>query len=78
MIKKILQDSLRAQEKKPEITVNYLEEIERRLAAKLGRRVKLVSGRKKGRIELEFYDPEDLEKLIDFLDTCRFQSQEGI
>ncbi len=78
LIKKILQDSLRAQEKKPEITVNYLEEIERRLAAKLGRRVKLVSGRKKGRIELEFYDPEDLEKLIDFLDTCRFQSQEGI
>ncbi len=78
LIKKILQDSLRAQEKRPEITVNYLEEIERRLAAKLGRRVKLVSGRKKGRIELEFYDPEDLEKLIDFLDTCRFQSQEGI
>ena len=32
LIKKILQDSLRAQEKKPEITVNYLEEIERRLA----------------------------------------------
>lgn len=79
LIKKILQEKLKAKEpKKHEISVNYLEDIERRLAAKLGRKVHLVSGRKKGRIELEFYNPEDLEKLIDLLDTCRFDSQEGI
>ena len=64
--------------KKNEFSVNYLEDIERRLATKLGRKVKLVSGRKKGRIELEFYTPDDLEKLIEFLDTCHFDSQEGI
>lgn len=72
LIKKILQEKLKAKETpKRGISVNYLEDIERRLATKMGRKVKLVSGRKKGRIELEFYDPEDLEKLIDFLESCR-------
>lgn len=79
LIKRILQEKLKAKEvKKNEFSVNYLEDIERRLATKLGRKVKLVSGRKKGRIELEFYTPDDLEKLIEFLDTCHFDSQEGI
>ena len=69
LVKKLLQEKLRTKETKPAISVNYLEEIERRLAGKLGRKVKLISGRKKGKIELEFYNPEDLEKLIDFLET---------
>ena len=49
--------------------MNYLEEIERRLSGKLGRKVKLISGKKKGKIELEFYNPEDLEKLIALLES---------
>jgi ParB family chromosome partitioning protein len=49
------------------MTVNYLEEHERRLTAQLGRRVHIVSGKKKGRVELEFYSPEDLDKLLELL-----------
>lgn len=50
------------------ITVNYLEDIERRLSAGLGRKVKFIPGRKKGRVELEYYDNSDLEALIDLLE----------
>ena len=44
-----------------------MEEIERRLQSSMGRKVKITPGRKKGRIELEYYGNEDLERLIDML-----------
>ncbi len=68
LVKKALQEK---KEKKvnSSVSVNYLEEIERRLSGKLGRKVKLISGKKKGKIELEFYNPEDLEKLIKLLES---------
>lgn len=70
LIKKILQEKIKAKvPERKQISVNYLEDIERRLSTRLGRKVRLISGRKKGRVELEFYDPEDLEKLISFLET---------
>ena len=47
--------------------VDYTHEIEKELESALGRKVKLVDGKKKGRIELEFYGAEDREKLIDNL-----------
>lgn len=50
-----------------ETLVNYSHEIEKELENALGRKVKLVEGKKKGRIELEFYGVEDREKLIDNL-----------
>lgn len=49
------------------ITVDYAREVERELENALGRKVKLVEGRSKGRIELEFYGAEDREKLIENL-----------
>ncbi len=45
-------------------TVNYLEEHERRLSELLGRKVSIVSGKQKGRIELEFYGADDFEALL--------------
>ena len=36
-------------------------------SARLGRKVHIVRGRRKGRIELEYYDPEDLNTLLDLL-----------
>ena len=50
-----------------QITVDYVREIERELENAMGRKVRLVDGRKKGKIELEFYGPEDREKLIENL-----------
>ena len=60
-------------EKKPRkapttaLTVNYAEEAARELSSRLGRGCKIVTGRKKGRIELEYYDLDDLNSLIDAL-----------
>ena len=51
----------------PGILVDYTREIEKELESLLGRKVRLVDGRKKGRIELEFYGPDDREKLIENL-----------
>jgi len=68
LAKKILQSSIVKEKVTPPVTVNYLEEVERSLSGKLGRKVKVTSGRKKGKLELEFYNPEDLEKLIKLLE----------
>ena len=61
-----------AQKERPQ-SPNYLEEHERRLSGGLGRRVKIVAGRKKGRVEIEFYDVEDLDRLIAVLDSLSVQ-----
>ena len=54
---------------KPQETlrVDYVAECEKSLSKHLGRGVKIVSGKKKGRFELEFYGQEDLQKLLDAL-----------
>ena len=49
------------------ITVNYAEEAARELGSRLGRSCRIVTGRKKGRIELEYYGVDDLNDLLDAL-----------
>ena len=55
------------------ISVDYAEEAARELSSRLGRGCKIVSGRKKGRIELEYYSVDDLNDLIDALYTLKKQ-----
>ncbi len=61
--------------RKPEpttgITVNYAEEAARELGTRLGRPCRIVTGRKKGRVELEFYGTDDLNDLLDALYTLK-------
>lgn len=47
--------------------VNYVGECEKSLTKHLGRKVKIVSGKRKGRFELEFYDQDDLQQLYEAL-----------
>ena len=59
-------------EKKPEKEpdpqrVDYAAEAQRDLTSRLGRGVRIVSGRKKGRIELEYYGMDDLNDLLEAL-----------
>ena len=46
-------------------------ECEKELTAGLGRKVRIVSGKRKGRIELEYYGQEDLQQLYDAPQTIR-------
>ena len=60
-----------ADEKKPSGQVDYAAEAQKELSSKLGRGVRIVTGRKKGRIELEYYGMDDLNNLLDALATIR-------
>ena len=51
--------------------VDYVAECEKNLSKHLGRGVKIVSGKRKGRFELEFYGSEDLQNLLDALMTIK-------
>ncbi len=47
----------------------YIKQAEQSLSDRLGRKVTISNGRKKGRLELEFYDVDDLNSLLDLLET---------
>ena len=55
------------QEKPVTLAVDYVSECEKQLSKHLGRGVKIVNGKRKGRFELEFYGPDDLQILLDTL-----------
>lgn len=56
-----------APQKPVSLAVDYVAECEKNLSRHLGRGVKIVNGKRKGRFELEFYGQEDLQKLLDAL-----------
>ena len=54
---------------KKEVTlaVDYVAECEKSLSKHLGRGVKIINGKRKGKFELEFYGQDDLQVLLDAL-----------
>ena len=68
---KKLQAEPKEEPKKGPHTVDYAAEAQKDLSAKLGRGVKIVTGRKKGRIELEYYGMDDLNDLLEALALIR-------
>ncbi len=56
-----------APQKEAVFEVNYVAECEKTLSKHLGRGVKIINGKRKGRFELEFYGEEDLQVLLDAL-----------
>ena len=53
--------------KEPTLAVDYVAECEKSLSKHLGRGVRIVNGKRKGRFELEFYGQDDLQILLDAL-----------
>jgi len=53
--------------KEPTLAVDYVAECEKSLSKHLGRGVKIINGKRKGRFELEFYGQDDLQILLDAL-----------
>jgi len=49
------------------LKIDYVAECEKQLSKHLGRGVKIVNGKRKGRFELEFYGQDDLQNLLDKL-----------
>ena len=56
-----------APEKEITLAVDYVAECEKSLSKHLGRGVKIVNGKRKGKFELEFYGQDDLQTLLDAL-----------
>lgn len=56
-----------APQKEVTLAVDYVAECEKSLSKRLGRGVKIVNGKRKGRFELEFYGQDDLQNLLDAL-----------
>lgn len=54
-------------QKEVTLAVDYVAECEKKLSKHLGRGVKIANGKRKGRIELEFYDSDDLQVLYEAL-----------
>lgn len=66
LVKRLSAEKKESQAKDPD-EVDYLAEAQNELKARLCRGVKIVPGRKKGRIELEYYGVDDLNDLLDAL-----------
>ena len=60
-----------APKKEVTLAVDYVAECEKNLSKHLGRGVKIVNGKRKGRFELEFYGQDDLQTLLDALMTIQ-------
>lgn len=56
-----------APQPKVTLAVDYVAECEKTLSKHLGRGVKIINGKRKGKFELEFYGQEDLQNLLDAL-----------
>ena len=65
----------RANEEKPKpkpiLEVDYIAECEKSLSKQLGRGVKITRGKRKGRLELEFYGDDDLQVLYELLQKMK-------
>lgn len=57
------------QPKKPKPDVDYYAECEKDLARSLSRGVRIVPGKRKGRVELEYYGEDDLQRLYELLQS---------
>ena len=55
----------------------YLGDLEKDLSGRLGRKVKIAHKGKKGRIELEYYDDQDLEALLTLLQSLHREGGGG-
>lgn len=55
--------------RRPKAKEPYIVDLEENLMRTLGTKVNLQLGRKKGKIEIEYYSPEDLDRILDLLSS---------
>ena len=71
LVKRLLAKEQEPEEpvKKEPPEIDYVAEAERSLSSCLGRACRISCGRKKGKIEIEYYDMDDLNDLLEALET---------
>ena len=76
MCKRMAQEQS-AEEKEPKQpkAVDYVGECEKQLTGRLGRKVRIVCGKRKGRFELDFYGQDDLQRLYEALQTLNIPEE---
>ena len=75
LVKRILKENEAEEQDTDEVKVNYLGLVEEKLTRSLGRKVKVSGGKRKGRIEIEFYDMDDFENLCSALDSMKIKKE---
>jgi ParB family chromosome partitioning protein len=70
LVASLLKEPAAKKEKDPS-AVDYAAVMSARLSEALGRKVNIVDGRKRGRIELEYYGADDREALLQALMTLK-------
>lgn len=68
LVKRLLARKPEEDKKPGEPAVDYAAEVERALSAHLGRAIHIRQGKKKGKVEIEFYGVDDLNELLEELD----------
>ena len=69
LVKRLLARDEEEKKLKPPVpAVDYVAEAERSLSARLGRACRIAQGKKKGRIEIEYYGVDDLNELLEALE----------
>ena len=58
-------------EQLPEVSVDYIAELEKELEGALGRKISIQQGKHSGQLTLEYYGAEDLERLSEALRNLR-------
>ncbi len=67
LCKNLAREAEKEPPKEKPLEVDYVAECEKTLSRALNRRVKITRGKRKGRLELEFYGDDDLQRLYEAL-----------
>lgn len=71
LVKRLTQEAAQPKKAQPSPLAIYLADAEKNLSTRFGRKVKIISGRKKGKIELEYYNSDDLDLLLQTLEQLQ-------
>ena len=67
LVKRLQAENEDKPEKKTPLMVDYVAEAEKELSSSLGRACRIAHGKKKGRVEIEYYGVDDLNTLLEAL-----------
>ena len=67
LVKRLQDKAEKPEKKKDPNAVDYVAEAERELSSRIGRACHIAHGKKKGRIEIEYYGVDDLNDLLEAL-----------